>query len=85
MAAIKAAHPAISDRFFTGIGHEAQFIESEVLVNVLLTLKEQSIVALPVHDAVLVPASSKDQAIKIMLSVFHDITGVEGQVKEEGG
>ncbi|WP_085890256.1 hypothetical protein, partial [Pseudooceanicola marinus] len=35
--AIMAAHPDIAGYFFTGIGHRCQFLESEILVEVLLT------------------------------------------------
>ncbi|MBU3000017.1 hypothetical protein KO491_09205, partial [Roseovarius nubinhibens] len=34
--AIMAAHPEIADFFFTGIGHRCQFLESQILVEVLL-------------------------------------------------
>jgi hypothetical protein len=78
-------HSPIKHLFFTGIGHRAQFIESEVLVDVLLALKEQGIVALPIHDAVVVPRSSIPLVTKIMALVFKDHTGVDGMVMEEEG
>ena len=51
----------------------------------LLDLKEQGIVGLPIHDAVLVPASSSELVREVMEKVFEDHTGVEGVVSEEGG
>ncbi|WP_343755254.1 DUF6538 domain-containing protein, partial [Rhodovulum strictum] len=78
--AIMAAHPEIADSFFNGIGHRCQFLESEILVEVLLVLKGMGIVALPIHDAILVPASAAAQAKAVMLEVFKKRTGQEGVV-----
>ncbi|MEP3124836.1 MAG: hypothetical protein ABJO52_23405, partial [Nisaea sp.] len=69
-AAIMAAHPDIADAFHTGIGHRCQFLESQILVEVLLTLKEKDITALPIHDAVIVPVSAIATAKQVMLDVF---------------
>lgn len=81
--AIVRLHAPIAPLFFTGIGHRLQFIESEVLVAVLLGLKDKEIVALPVHDAVIVAESAIEGAREVMLRVFKEKTGVEGQVREE--
>lgn len=85
MRAIEAAHPAIKDCFFTGIGHEAQFIESQVMVEVLLSLRELGVHALPVHDSVIVGRSHKARTMEVMLSSFHKVVGVQGivEVKEQ--
>lgn len=85
MQAIEAAHPAIKDSFFKGMGHEAQFIESQVMVEVLLSLRELGIHALPIHDSVLVAKSNKDKIKKIMLSCFFTVVGVQGLVDEVVG
>ena len=84
MAAIEEAHAPIKGRFFTGIGHAIQFLESQLLVALLLTLRDKGIVALPIHDAVMIPASKKETVKGIMLSLFHEHTHVEGLVREEG-
>ena len=81
--AIEANHPLIKDLFHHGIGHDAQFTESQVLVEVLLTLKAQGVIALPIHDAVMVPSSKVSVTKDIMLSVFQSHTGVEGIVTVE--
>ena len=83
MHAIERHHAPISHRFFTQIGHEAQFIESTILMEVLLKLKKEKIVALPIHDAVLVPRSYEDITKDIMLDVFHKHTNVDGIVTVE--
>jgi hypothetical protein len=53
--------------FCTGIGFKLMFIESECLIDVLLALIDRSIVALPVHDAVIVPVSAVESAKAINL------------------
>lgn len=83
--AIEAAHPSISSKFYTGIGHDTQFIESEILVDTLLQLKKMNIVALPIHDALIVPLSSQDQVREVMLSTFKHHTGIDGLVTIEKG
>jgi hypothetical protein len=59
-------HPPLADCFNIGLGHRLMFMESELLVSVLLKLKDLGIVALPMHDGVLVPTSRCDEAVKIM-------------------
>lgn len=85
VTAIEVAHPAIKACFFTGIGHEAQFIESQVLVDVLLSLRDLGIHALPVHDSVIVGKSNQDKVKEVMLSCFLRGTGVPGIVGVVGG
>lgn len=85
MQAIEAAHPAIKDCFFRGVGHEAQCIESQVMVDVLLNLRELGVHALPVHDSVIVGRSHKDRTKEVMLSCFLKVVGVQGLVDEVVG
>ncbi len=85
MQAIEAAHPAIKDCFFRGMGHEAQFIESQVMVEVLLNLRELGVHALPIHDSVVVGKSNKNRVKEIMLSCFLKVVGVQGLVDEVVG
>jgi hypothetical protein len=47
------------------------------MVNVLLRLRDDNIVALPVHDAVVVPCSAKARAMDVMSTVFEELIGVE--------
>jgi hypothetical protein len=76
-------HRPIAHLFGTGIGFRDMFIESEILVDVLLQLLDQGITALPVHDAVIVAKSKAPIASEVMLAVFYAHTGVEGAVEEE--
>jgi hypothetical protein len=81
--AIEQRHPLLKGMFFRGLGHEAQFIESEIMIKVLMTLKDRNVVALPIHDAIMIPASAETHATEIMLSVFHEKAGTEGLVTKE--
>ncbi|MBZ9671647.1 hypothetical protein [Mesorhizobium sp. ES1-3] len=80
MDAIADYHGPLKDVFFCGMGHRAQFVESEIMVDVLLSLQQVDVTALPVHDAIWVPTSAKDIARKAMLTAFMDHTGQPGSV-----
>ena len=80
--AIQAAHPSIKDRWFTGVGYEAMFIESQIIVDILMQLRSLDIPALPIHDSILIPSEKKDVAKKIMTEAFYQHTGVHGVVTE---
>ena len=62
--------------FYTGIGHYLQFMESQILVEVLLKLIENRITALPIHDAVFVGWTHVYKSIQVMEQVFLDMTNV---------
>jgi hypothetical protein len=77
-------HAPIRHLFHSEIGHRVQFVESEILVDVLLTLRQQGITGLPVHDAVIIPRSSILEVTAIMLEVFKAHTGLDGLISQEG-
>lgn len=81
--AIEAAHPALGEVFYTLAGHRLQFHESQIMVDLLFRLVDLGIVALPIHDAVLVASSKADKTRQVMLEVFRDHTGLEGRVAIE--
>jgi hypothetical protein len=81
--AIAESNPGIRDLFFVGIGHYVQFLESQILVKVLLSLREKGIVALPIHDAVAVPASAVESVREVMIEHFRAATGLEVKVNDE--
>lgn len=78
--AITAYHPDIADLFHRGLGHEAQFTESQIMVDILLALRDMDIVALPIHDAILVAMADGTDAREVMLEVFKARTGTDGYV-----
>jgi hypothetical protein len=60
------------------------FRESEFLIDALLALIEQGVVALPIHGALVVPSSKVRIARQAMLDAFMEQTGVDGMVSIEG-
>jgi hypothetical protein len=83
--AIMVAHAPVRSLFHTGIGHKAQFIESEIMIDVLLKLKDKGIIALPIHDAIIVGSSHEIEATDVMLDSFQCLAGIEGRVSVERG
>jgi hypothetical protein len=80
---IREAHSAIAHLLGTEVGHKAQFIESQVMVKVLLRLREQSIVALPIHDGLVVSSEAEAKAKTVMMATFRDEVGVDCPVSVE--
>ena len=81
--AIEKEHFRIAHMFYTGIGHYLQFLESQILVEVLLMLIDNGIIALPVHDAVFVGWTHVYKSKQVMEQVFLDMTNVPSVVKVE--
>ena len=81
--AILRYHSGIANKFYVGIGHYIQYLESQILIKVLLGLKELGIHALPIHDAVVVGKAWVDMSRELMEQVFLDMTNVESWVQVE--
>ena len=81
--AIENEHSGIAHMFYTGIGHYLQFMESQILVEVLLKLIDNGITVLPIHDAVLVSEVHVYKSKQVMEQVFLDMTNVPSVVKVE--
>jgi len=79
--AIMRHHSPIADLLFNGVGHHVQFQESQIMVDTLLRLRSQRIVALPIHDAILVADSKADAARQVMVDVFTRHVGLPGLVE----
>jgi hypothetical protein len=75
MRTIEEAHAPLARQFGRGMGHQAQFLESQVMVRTLLDLKEQEVVALPIHDAIIVSRSRAEVAARAMQGAFEGIVG----------
>jgi len=80
---IQARHAPIAHLFGTGFGMMGFFIESQVIAKSLLELMNLGIVALPVHDCVLVPHSAALAARDVLLKTFTEVTGAVGKVEME--
>ena len=67
---IKEHNAPIADLFERGAGHHYHFEESELIVDVLLTCIDRGIVALQIHDGLLVKHSKAAEVRQIMLDKF---------------
>jgi hypothetical protein len=81
---IEAFHLPIAPLFGTAVGLQAQFTESQILVKVLLDLAGKGVVALPIHDAIVVKQSAAQEAEDVMKTIFREMTGVDGLVSRDG-
>lgn len=77
---IEERHSLIYHLFYQGFGHRQQFLESQILIEVLLACKAEGIVALPIHDAILVSEHQSEQATLIMQRIFLSHTGIPAKV-----
>ena len=57
-----------------------QYIESTVMKNTVMELLGEGILAYPVHDSVIVPASARVQAIEVLQRQFETEVGVKPRV-----
>ena len=80
LRAVEKKHPVIFPLMTSGIGMQLFRKESDILVDVLLTLKTQGIVGLPIHDAVVVRDDNSDKAKAVMKQVFREHTGITPDV-----
>lgn len=85
MSTLRAAHAPIAQLFGTGAGMRLVRVESDIMMIVLTQLMERGVVALPVHDGIVVAASHADQAELVMRSVFLTKTGANAVVSRVGG
>jgi hypothetical protein len=82
--AITEAHPSLAPLLYQGRGLTLMFTESEVLIDALLRLLDKGVVALPVHDCLVVAESQVDVARQAMVDAFaHNCRGRLPQIAEE--
>ena len=80
LTAIEQKHPVIYPLMNRNRGMQFFRKESDILVDVLLTLQKHDVVALPIHDAVLVADEDKETAVRVMKEVFQQHTGITPEV-----
>jgi len=66
MPAIARKHSAVEDALCSGIGAQLMFIDATIMCRNIADLNREGIVALPIHDSVIVQAKSKSAALEIM-------------------
>jgi hypothetical protein len=74
--AVRLKHDRVFDLMTSNAGLRLFRKESDILVEVLLTLMNQGVVALPIHDGVVVADEDQEKTIQTMKSVFKKQTGI---------
>lgn len=80
---LRQHYAPIAHHFGTRFGMGLMYLESTVILRVLLTLLDAGIVALPIHDAIVVQQSAADRAQSVMLESFRSLIGADGVVSRE--
>ena len=80
---LQAQHPEIEKYFYSGIGLSLQNTDSKIMHQVIMRLLLQhDVVALPIHDSVIVKGKYQDLLKDIMEEVYVDVMGVKPKLKE---
>ena len=74
-ATVEQVHAQIAGLFWRGVGHHFMNTESRILVRALEALAKLGVVALPIHDAVIVAESAGDVAREVLQEEFELATG----------
>lgn len=80
LAIVRHHHAPVASYFGTLVGFELMRMESDILVKIMLRCIDEGITVLPIHDAVLCPASAAHLVERIMLDAFSQTTGIDGAV-----
>ena len=83
-AAILERHEPIRGQFEAGIGLSLMRLESDILIAVLLRLLDLGVVALPMHDGLMVRYEEAERAERVMREVSKALTGYELPVRAKG-
>jgi hypothetical protein len=75
IAAIRHRHQPIKRHFCSDAGVRLMQIDSELILSALKGLNDAGDTALPIHDALLVPARCANQAAAKMVESFEQIVG----------
>lgn len=82
--AILQRHPKLKGILLSSeIGHQLQYLESEIMMGVLRKCRKRNIIALPVFDSVVVEVSWENTVMEIMRREFKAVTGLNALVKRE--
>jgi hypothetical protein len=81
--AIVRNRPEIMPIFEKGLGLGLMHAESEVMIALLEAMKKEGIVALPMHDGVMVQRNRTEEAIRVMSTVPEEMLGSPLPVKRK--
>ena len=64
-------------QLFIGWTHQGQNLEGQILKNVMLKGVDESVVCLPVHDAIAVQRRNELWAVRTMISTWTEVVGCD--------
>jgi hypothetical protein len=76
-AAILDRHPTLRPCFGRGLGHELMRLESDIMLAVLDQLREEGVVALNLHDGLVVAVGDAATAQTVMVAIGRQRTGAD--------
>lgn len=80
---LEALHHPIKQHFRTGVGIKLQRLDADIAERVMLTLMDEGIVALPVHDSFIVIDNKQDRLREVMSKAYFDVMKQEIGVKAD--
>jgi hypothetical protein len=83
LVAIERHHNPIRPLFGTGMSLRFMYLESCILVQILLRLRDLDVAALPIHDCLLVSQEDRVIAREVMTTTFKEILGSEPPIGED--
>lgn len=78
---IEAKHEAIAADFGSGAGIRLQRLDSDLALSIITGLMEEGIVALPIHDSMIVEAIHKDRLFQVMNEKYKEKFGFNPVIK----
>jgi hypothetical protein len=79
---ILAKHDAISDVFGTGAGKALQRCDSDIAFDVIISLMEEGILCLPIHDSFIVAKEHKDRLLQQMIISYRSSFDFDPIIKD---
>lgn len=77
---IRSHHYELRAYLDRGLGHYLQVLESQLLINILIHVARRGMVALPIHDCLVVPVTQAGRMRGIMGRVVRDLFGPEASL-----
>ena len=81
VSSIEESHSEISGDFYSNKALGLMGLDSQIMNNVLMSCKEDGIVALPLHDSIIVPESEGLNASVIMREAYEKVLGSDYNCK----
>jgi len=74
---IKNNYPDVFNSMYKGMGSAYQSLEGQILMKAMLTLIDQDIPSLPVHDAIIIPQRFKNNGKKALENAWMEVLDVK--------